>query len=657
MSANAYRAETSAARAKTIALGDAIRMYRTKRRLTQGELAALLKADRVEIDQAYLSRVENNEIRPRAARLAAICSQLECTTSDLEILAQELATLSQRRDAINSKPGALARRPVAAANENVSAYQIATLAAHVGIWRFDFDARTLWLSVSSRALVDDKIISADWKDYVVPQDHVIVRKAILGALRTAQQAFDCFARVHAPSNTQLMVRIAGKIERGIGRRALSISGAIVPVSDSQLVAMHAIDSIKGCFIFAKNRDLQFTFVNQALVEAFGKKSKSELLGKTDLEIHPHPEEVRFFNQMDQRAIDLFDQQAAGRAAGRGENHRLAIDEEFLTDSQGVRRVLATVKEPILMPNNEVHIFGIATDVTEKRHLQALFDMLMNHVGDTGDVICFKDKNLRFIRANRAMANLAGVTSPDELIGKCDYDFFPREYADEWRNEEELVLASGVPSVNKLCQNQMRDGSIVWRMVSKYPVKDAEGNVCELIGITKDITELVVARDRLRFESQLFDQVVNNPKAPFCIWVKDITGRYIKSNKKFAVHHNYRHASEIIGKTDFDHWPREIAERYSRDDKAVVETKSPKLCYQERQQWDGGRESLILTSKFPVLDSYGAVVAILGMYEVLQDNYQPSEMNEMRSEEARIRMNQHLKKIESALSDQGLCISL
>lgn len=641
-----------------VALGDALRIYRVKRRLTQAELVDLLKANQmIEVDQAYISRVERNEIRPRRPRLEAICSELECTLAEVNALAGQLVLLSRRRDAINNTSAPSTRRPTPNASENLSAYQTATLAAHIGIWRFDFAARVIWLSVSSKALVDPNVLSSEWKDYVLASDHQSVRRAVLAALRSGCGDFECYARLRSPDGTPRMFRIAGKIERGSGRRALSLSGAIMPVSDQQCIAMYAIDAIRGSYIFAKDRNLLFTFVNRALVEAFGKKSKGELIGKTDRDIHPHADEVRFFNEMDRAAISLLDQRTSNRTDLPSDNHRLAINEEFFTDSKGHRRVLATVKEPILMPNNEIQIFGIATDVTEYHRLKASFDHLMNYVGDTGDVIYFKDDESRFIRANRAMASLAGVSEPGEMVGKRDHDFFPAEYADEWRKEEQQVFSSGIPSVNKVCRNQMPDGSITWRMVSKYPVTDSDGKVCELIGIAKDITELVVARDRLRFESQLFDQVVNSDKVMLCIWVKDVTGRYIKSNQQFATRHGYRDAAMIIGKTDFDHWPRAIAESYRHDDNFVVYGKSAKLCYQERQHWEDGKESLILTSKIPVLDSDGCVVAILGMYEVLQESPSANDASKVRPQQAKNRMTQSLKQIELALSNQGLCMGM
>ncbi|MBD3166233.1 PAS domain-containing protein, partial [bacterium] len=59
--------------------------------------------------------------------------------------------------------------------------------------------------------------------------------------------------------------------------------------------------------------------------------------------------------------------------------------------------------------------------------------------------------------------------------------------------------------------------------------------------------------------------------PFLAWLKDTEGRFIAVNEPFAVACGHQSPDEVIGKTDLDVWPRELAEAYRADDREVMES--------------------------------------------------------------------------------------
>jgi signal transduction histidine kinase len=88
----------------------------------------------------------------------------------------------------------------------------------------------------------------------------------------------------------------------------------------------------------------------------------------------------------------------------------------------------------------------------------------------------------------------GVSEPNELLGKNDYDFYPRELAAEYRADEERIMASGQALINKDEPHLDREGNPRTVMTTKVPLKDKRGKVVGLVGISRDITERKKAED-------------------------------------------------------------------------------------------------------------------------------------------------------------------
>lgn len=106
-----------------------------------------------------------------------------------------------------------------------------------------------------------------------------------------------------------------------------------------------------------------------------------------------------------------------------------------------------------------------------------------------DTIYFKDKDSKFIWNNYMHANQLGVVKPDELIGKSDYDFFPKEFADKARKIELEIMATGKPVLNiEEALSDDDDDNARYYSASKYPLYDINNEIVGTWGITRDITE-------------------------------------------------------------------------------------------------------------------------------------------------------------------------
>jgi len=114
----------------------------------------------------------------------------------------------------------------------------------------------------------------------------------------------------------------------------------------------------------------------------------------------------------------------------------------------------------------------------------------------------KDAKSRFTAANKLVANRMGV-EPADLIGKTDFDFFPREMAEKFFADEQALIESGEPLID--CEEIAFDkitGMNRVILTSKMPLRDANGNLTGIVGTGFDITERKSAEERMASSDRL-----------------------------------------------------------------------------------------------------------------------------------------------------------
>ena len=128
------------------------------------------------------------------------------------------------------------------------------------------------------------------------------------------------------------------------------------------------------------------------------------------------------------------------------------------------------------------------------------DLLQALIDNIPDSIYFKDDKNRFIRVNKARAELSGTT-PENMIGKTDFDFFPQEQAIEAFADDNRVMESNRPLVDKVEKITHVDGSEHWFSVTKIPRHNEKGEVIGTMGISRDITERKRAESLIRKQNE------------------------------------------------------------------------------------------------------------------------------------------------------------
>lgn len=116
-------------------------------------------------------------------------------------------------------------------------------------------------------------------------------------------------------------------------------------------------------------------------------------------------------------------------------------------------------------------------------------------------VFWKDKDLRFQGCNRIFANVAGLKSPKDLIGKTDYDMPWKEHGDAYRDDDVAVMNSRKARLDLEERNVNSDGVESWVLTSKVPVLNKHAEVVAVLGMFEDITE------RKRKEAQIESNLV------------------------------------------------------------------------------------------------------------------------------------------------------
>ncbi|MDD5513121.1 MAG: ATP-binding protein [Candidatus Omnitrophica bacterium] len=126
---------------------------------------------------------------------------------------------------------------------------------------------------------------------------------------------------------------------------------------------------------------------------------------------------------------------------------------------------------------------------EYAQLSARYKLLESLMDSVPDVIYFKDINGRLIMVNQAHARGLGL-APKEVIGKTDFDIFPRARAERMRKDDLQVIKTGKPIIDKIERATRPDGVDNYVSTTKIPRFDKNGKIIGIIGITRDITRRI-----------------------------------------------------------------------------------------------------------------------------------------------------------------------
>jgi len=155
--------------------------------------------------------------------------------------------------------------------------------------------------------------------------------------------------------------------------------------------------------------------------------------------------------------------------------------------------------------NKFYIEGMVEDITKHKQYEdrldferQLFQSLLDNIPDA---VYFKDRNNRVVRVNKFYAQ-GFKMSKEGVIGKTDFDFFPRKQAQQMFKDDNYILNTGKPIVGKIENTLLPNGTWNTVITTKIPMHDKKGKIIGTMGITRDITNIS------RIEEEKLEMVSN-----------------------------------------------------------------------------------------------------------------------------------------------------
>lgn len=240
-------------------------------------------------------------------------------------------------------------------------------------------------------------------------------------------------------------------------------------------------------IYFKDAESRFLRISRAVVEQFKIADASEAIGKSDFDFFTAEHAQVALN--DERLVMRTGQPIIGK-----------VERETLSD--GTVTYALTSKLPMRDKTGRVvGNFGISRDITGikkiENELAAERNLLRNLIDNLPDYIYVKDTQYRYAIDNIAHRRFLGAAREEEVIGKKLSDFFPPAFVEQFARDDQAIIEKGEILLNREEQLVDTNGKKRWHSTTKVPLRDNEGIIVGLVGISRDITERKEAEEKLQ----------------------------------------------------------------------------------------------------------------------------------------------------------------
>ncbi|MBN1397459.1 MAG: PAS domain S-box protein, partial [Bacteroidetes bacterium] len=283
--------------------------------------------------------------------------------------------------------------------------------------------------------------------------------------------------------------------------------------ESEETAQALLNSTKEA-AYLIDTDQRIIAVNEAGAQRFG-RSIVELIGLRIADLLP-PELAALRNAIFKKIIEMgkpihFQDVQSGMHL---ENSGYPI-----TDAQG----------------KVIRIAFYSNDITERIKSEEAIrqerNLLRTLIDNLPDGIYVKDRQCRKTIANPSDVRNSGRRSESEVIGKDDFDLYSKEMAAGFFADDQTVLETGKPVINREEYVLDAEGKKRWLLTSKLPLRNEKGEITGLIGIGRDITDRILIEKDLRQSESLFKMLVESSPVAIAVFagqskkLEYISGRF------------------------------------------------------------------------------------------------------------------------------------
>jgi PAS domain S-box-containing protein len=192
--------------------------------------------------------------------------------------------------------------------------------------------------------------------------------------------------------------------------------------------------------------------------------------------------------------------------------------------------------------------------TEKEGRQAIANLLNERllirtlIDNIPDSIYSKDLECRKTLVNKAELGFMGAKTEAEVLGKNDFDFYPVELAEKFHADDQSVIQSGKPVLNREEYILDENGNKRWLLSSKLPLRDKDNHIIGLVGIGRDITDRKMVEEDLKENEERHRTILQTAMDGF--WLFDQNGKMLEVNETYCLMSGFSE-KEILNMTVVD----------------------------------------------------------------------------------------------------------
>jgi len=386
------------------------------------------------------------------------------------------------------------------------------------------------------------------------------------------------------------------LERSLALSSEEMQALYLRQKSSYEARLRALFGTIHDLIWLKSPEGVYLACNPMFERYIGAK-ESEIIGKTD--------------------YDLVDKELADYSC---EHDRIAIskgapcfnERSVAFADDGHIAWMETVKTPMFDESGKlIGVIGIARDISERKQseialkranddMAALLRRNQVLMKTANDGIHVMDIQGNIVEVNDAFCDMLGYTREEAgHLNATDWDA-------QWSSEELQEKFSKFIGKSAVFEtvHRRKDGILLNVEISSTGV-EIDGTPY-LFAASRNITERKNILEELKRRESYLTAIIENQDG--MVWLKDKEGRYLAVNQRYVAVCG-KDIQQIIGKTDFELWPRDVAEKYRADDMRVVATGESLLT--EESGFDNGALRWYETFKSPVFNEAGEVVATTG----------------------------------------------